>query len=100
MREAVAVLTVWLQLISRVRTRGVFTNEEEQRKPPGAGIHMFRQRLPTKWPGLNGNQRHGRFFFIPNSWSLCEDGRPLQMYIPSPYLAPALAATVVASCSD
>lgn len=54
MREAVAVLTVWRQLISRVRTRGVFRNEEEQRKPPGAGIHMFRQRLPTKWPEIRG----------------------------------------------
>lgn len=38
-------------------------------------------------------------FFILSSWSSCEDGQPVQMYIPSPYLVLVSAATVVASCS-
>lgn len=53
---------------------------------------MFRQRLPTEWPYLNGNQRHGRFFFIPDSWSLCEDGSAFTDVYPISIFGPGVSS--------
>lgn len=95
--------TVHQQKGSKSWDSGRFRNEDEQRKPAGAGTYTFQQHLPAKKNKKKKNETNGYgnvSFLILNSWSLCEDGQPAQMYIPSPYLALVSAATVVASCSD
>lgn len=91
--------TVHQQRGPKVGTRGGLGMKTSRGSRRGQAHTRFSSIFPQK--KKNETNGYGNVsFLILNSWSLCEDGQPAQMYIPSPYLALVSAATVVASCSD